>query len=42
VVVIVLGGDKGNGFSVQGDLATTLMLPKLLRATADQIEQDMR
>jgi hypothetical protein len=39
VLVIVLGGEKGNGFSCQADLATTLMLPDLLRTVADQIEK---
>jgi hypothetical protein len=41
VIVIVFGGDKGNGFSVQADLPTTLSLPQVLRATADQIEADL-
>jgi hypothetical protein len=42
VIVIVFGGDKGAGFSVQGDLETMLALPKILRSTADQIEQDLK
>jgi hypothetical protein len=41
VIVIVFGGDKGTGFSVQADLETLLALPKILRSTADQIEQGM-
>ena len=42
-IVIVIGGNKGSGFSVQStgeDLTSTL--PKLLRGMADQIEKDMR
>lgn len=41
VIVIILGGDKGHGFSVQADLITTLGLPKMLRLIADQIEQNL-
>ena len=32
VLVIVLGGNRGNGFSCQADLATTMALPELLEA----------
>lgn len=39
VIVIVFGGDKGSGFSVQADAATTLLLPTLLRNMADEIER---
>lgn len=38
VIVIVLGGDKGNGFACQADPLTTLMLPELL----DQVVLAMR
>lgn len=41
VVLIVIGGPEGPGFSVQGDLATMVMLPSMLRAMADQIEADL-
>jgi hypothetical protein len=41
VIVIVVGGDKGEGFAVQADLSTVLALPAILRTMADQIEQDM-
>lgn len=42
VILIVLGGNLGNGFSVQADFATTVTLPALLRRTADQIEGSLR
>lgn len=37
VIVIVFGGNRGNGFSCQADLATTLALPEVLEETARQI-----
>lgn len=40
VVVVVFGGDKGHGFSVQADLQTTLALPDILESIAKQIRQD--
>lgn len=40
-VVIVIGGNKGEGFSVQGTLPVMLMLPMMLRTIADQLEADM-
>lgn len=43
VIVIVLGGDKGNGFAVQSEgLDLTAEMPAFLRAMADQIEADLR
>ena len=39
VVVIVFGGDKGNGFACQTDLQTTLRLPDVLENMAKQIRQ---
>jgi hypothetical protein len=39
VVVIVLGGNKGNGFSCQADLRTTMLLPDLLENIAKQIRE---
>ena len=30
VMVIVLGGDRGNGFSVQADPLMTMMIPEIL------------
>jgi hypothetical protein len=41
VIVIVIGGDKGEGFAMQADLRTTLKLPAILRVIADQIEKDV-
>ena len=41
VIVIVIGGNKGPGFSVQADLATTLALPDILETTAKLIRSDM-
>jgi hypothetical protein len=40
VVVIVIGGKHGNGFSVQADFITTLKLPDLLEAVAKEIRRD--
>jgi hypothetical protein len=37
VIVIVLGGNKGSGFSCQADLRTTLLLPDMLEDIAKQI-----
>jgi hypothetical protein len=42
VILIVFGGDKGSGFSIQADLATSLKLPNMLRYMADQIERDVQ
>ena len=39
VIVIVMGGDKGNGFSVQADLPTTLGLPDMLEHMAREIRK---
>jgi hypothetical protein len=42
VIMIVLGGSKGSGFSVVSTrLDTILSLPHLLRQTADEIEKDI-
>lgn len=37
VVLIVIGGHRGSGFSCQADLATTLALPDILENMAKQI-----
>jgi hypothetical protein len=43
VVVIVVGGSKGNGFAVQSISSTfTEKIPELLRVMADQIEKDLK
>jgi hypothetical protein len=41
VIVIVLGGNKGNGFSCQADLRTTMLLPDMLEEMARQIRADV-
>lgn len=38
VILIVLDGDKGNGFSAQLDSLWMLAMPNLLRDVAKQIE----
>jgi hypothetical protein len=40
VILIVIGGDRGQGFAAQATPAVTLSLPKMLRDMADQIEAD--
>ena len=42
VVVIVLNGERGSGFSVQADLDTTLRLPALLELVAQQIRDSIQ
>jgi hypothetical protein len=37
--VIVVGGNKGNGFSCQADLETTLALPDMLENVARQLRE---
>lgn len=41
VILIVIGGDKGEGFACQATLEVTLALPAMLRSIADQIETDI-
>lgn len=41
VVLIVVGGLAGNGFSCQADLATTARLPDMLEHMAKQIRADI-
>jgi len=40
VLLIVAGGNKGNGFACQTDLETALLLPNLLENVAAQIRRD--
>jgi DNA-binding XRE family transcriptional regulator len=40
-IVIVIGGNRGQGFSVQADLATTVALPEILENIASAIRLDM-
>jgi hypothetical protein len=42
VILIVIGGNRGEGFSVQAYEDIAPVLPKLLRHTADEIEKDMQ
>lgn len=43
VVVIVFGGDKGSGFSVQtADLNLLTKMPQILRNMADDIDRDLK
>jgi len=39
IVLMVIGGDKGSGFSVQAPMEIQMNLPQLLRNLADEIEQ---
>ncbi len=41
-IVIVLDGEKGNGFSCQADLPTTSSLPGILRNVASEIETSLQ
>ena len=41
VVLIILGGSKGSGFSVQASLPDMLKLPSMLEFMAQQIRADM-
>ena len=41
VVLIVVGGERGPGFSCQADLQTTLLLPDLLELVAKQMRKDI-
>lgn len=40
VMLIVFGGEHGNGFSSQLPLEEMLLVPTILRSVADQIERD--
>ncbi len=42
VIMIMLGGRHGSGFSVQAPLDVQVGLPQILRTVADQIEKDMK
>ena len=42
VILIVAGGDRGEGFSMQAPLVFSLKLPSILRAVADSIEADLK
>lgn len=42
VVLLVMGGQHGSGFSVQVTDENLLVVPDLLRTIADQMEADLR
>ena len=42
VIVLVFGGDRGSGFSVQAEEGIVLNIPEILRNVAGQIEQDVK
>jgi hypothetical protein len=42
VVVIVLGGNRGNGFACQTGVETMIRLPDLLEEIAKQIREDAK
>jgi hypothetical protein len=39
-LVVIFGGEKGDGFSMQATPAITLALPAILRLLADDVERD--
>ena len=39
-LLIVFGGEHGDGFSMQATAETTVSLPAILRMVADDIERD--
>jgi hypothetical protein len=41
-IVIIVGGNRGSGFSIQADLRTTLSMPDMLESIAAQIRADMK
>jgi hypothetical protein len=41
-IVIIIGGNKGNGFSCQTDAETSLDLPEILERMAAQLRRDTR
>jgi hypothetical protein len=42
VVVLVLGGNLGNGFSVQGTMQAQLAIPAILEEIARDMRADLR
>jgi hypothetical protein len=41
IVLLIVGGDRGEGFSVQGPLSLLVALPGMLREVADAVEADV-
>jgi hypothetical protein len=42
VIVLVVGGDRGGGFSCQGDLDLQLRLPMILEDIARQMRESLQ
>lgn len=42
VILIIINGDRGSGFSCQANVLVTMNLPKMLRSMADEIEEDLK
>lgn len=42
IILIVINGKYGSGFSIQADPLVTSRLPLMLRVMADEIEKDMK
>lgn len=42
VALIVIGGRMGSGFSVQGPMDLVQAIPAMLRAAADEMENDLK
>ena len=40
VIVIIIDGEKGTGFSCQADLLTMIQLPEMLEHVAEDIRSD--
>ena len=40
-ILIIIGGNKGEGFCCQATFEITLRLPEILRLIADQLETDI-
>lgn len=40
-IILVLGGEQGEGFCCQADLAVTAALPQILRHIADTMQADL-
>jgi hypothetical protein len=41
VLVVVIGGDRGSGFSCHSDFASILHMPRLLEQIADKIRHQL-
>ena len=41
-IVIIGGGDKGAGFSMQAPFVELIKLPHILRTVADEIEESLK